>query len=97
MAAAHAGSPSARHCVDLIDKHDTGSVFLSLFKQVTDTGCAYAYEHFHKIRTGNREKRNTCFPGYCFCKEGLTRSGRAYKKKSLGDSCAHTGVFLRIL
>ena len=35
--------------VDLVDKNNTWSVFLGLFKKVPDTGRAHAHEHLHKF------------------------------------------------
>ena len=97
MASAHTGSSAAGYCIDLVDKYNTGSILLSFFKKVADTGCTHTYKHFHKIRTGNREKRNSSFSGYCLGKKGFSCSRRAYKKKSLGDPGPHAGIFLRIL
>ena len=65
MTAAHAGSTASGYGIDLIDKNDAGRIFLCLCKKVADTGGTHADKHFHEIRTGNTEKRNACFTGYC--------------------------------
>ena len=58
VASSQAGASLSGNCIDLVDKYDTGRVLLSLFKQVPDSGSAYAYEHLHKIGTGDTEERN---------------------------------------
>ena len=63
MPAAQACATLTAHCIDFIDKHDAWRIFLGLIKQVADAGSTYAYEHFHKIGTGNGKERNTGFSG----------------------------------
>ncbi len=77
MTASHTGSTLSCNSIDLIDKNDTRMVFLCIFKQISDTGCADTDKHFHKVRPRNGEKRNLCFSGDRFCKHRLTGSGRS--------------------
>ena len=93
MAASHTGAPSSGNCVNLINKYNTGRVLLAFLKQISYTGSTHTYEHLHKIRTGDREKRNARFPCHGFCQESLTCSRRAYEKNTLGNS----GTYFHIL
>ena len=96
MAAAHSGASPSGHGIDLIDKYDTGRILFGILKQIADTGCAHTHKHFHKIRTGNREKGNPRLTGYSLSKKGLSRSRRAYQKKPLGNPGPYAGIFLRL-
>ena len=49
VAAAHAGTALAAHCVDLIDEDDRLGVLLGLLEQITNPGGADADEHLHKV------------------------------------------------
>ena len=51
MTATHTSSAASCNRIDLIDKNNTGSVPLSFFKQITDSGCTNTNKHFHEIRT----------------------------------------------
>ena len=95
MSAAHTGAAASRHRVDLIDKNNTGGVFLRILKQIPDTGSTHADEHFHEIGTGNGEKRHARFACHCLGQQGFTGSRRAHQQHALGDSCAHLNIFLR--
>ena len=77
MTASHTGSTLSCNSIDLVDKYDTRMVFLRIFKQISDTGCADTDKHFHKIRSRNGEKRNICFSGDRLCQHRLTCSGRS--------------------
>ncbi len=96
MAAAQAGSPLSGNCVDLIDEHDAGGIFLCLLKQVSDPGGAHAYEHLHKVGTGDAEKRNSRLPCNRLGKQRLSCSRRAHQKNALGNPGAYVGVLLGI-
>src|SRR5205085_4097656 len=73
VSAAQAGATMAANGVDFVDEDDTGGVLFALLKQVADAAGADANEHFHEIRTGNREEwhiglagnrpRQQCFAG----------------------------------
>ena len=95
MSASHTGPSPAGNGIDLVDKYNARSILFRVFKQVPDAGCAYANEHFHKVGTGDAEKRNSGLAGYRFSQKRLSCSRRAYKDQSLGDPCAYAGVFLR--
>ena len=47
--------------VNLINKDNTGSLFLSLGKQVSDFGSAHTHKHFHEFGTGHGEKGHISF------------------------------------
>ena len=59
-------STCTSHGINLINKDDTGSLFLCLLEQVADTGCTYTHEHFHEVRTRQREERHIRFAGNSF-------------------------------
>ena len=66
--------------VDLIYKYYTCRRFSREFKEVSDTRRTDADVHFHKVRAGYREERNSGLACNRLCKQGLTRSGRAYEQ-----------------
>ena len=82
--------------VNLVDKHDARCVFLGLFEHVTDTGCAHAYKHFHKVRTGNGEERHTRLTCDRPRKKRLTCARRTNKQRALRNLSAQTREFLRV-
>ena len=51
ITAAVTGITALADGVNLIDKYNTGRMFLSLGKQIPNTGSSHTYEHFHKIGT----------------------------------------------
>ena len=97
MTASHAGSTLSCNSIDLINKDDTRCVTLALFEKISYTGSTYTNKHFHKIRTGNGEKRNARFPGNSLGQKRLTSSWRSYKDNSFRDSGPHLGILLGIL
>ena len=70
--------------VDLVNKHDTGSLFLCLLKQVTNLACTHTDKHLHELRAGDGKERYIGFTGNCLCQHGLAGTGRAYKKNAFG-------------
>ena len=96
MAAAKPGASASRHRIDLIDEDDAGVILLGVLKEVADTARADADEHFHEIRTGNGEERNTRLPGHGLRDQCLTGSRRAHQDHALWNAGAHMGVFGRI-
>ena len=97
MSPTDAGAALAADGVDFIDEDDAGSVFLGLHKQVTDAACTHANEHFHEIRTGNREERHACLPGYGAGEKGFAGSGRTEEQDTLGDFGAQGFEFSGVL
>ena len=83
--------------INFVNKDDARHVFLCLLKQVSNTACAYADKHFHKVGTTHGEKWYASFASNSFCKQCFTRSWRAHKKHTLGDACAHIYKALWIL
>ena len=94
MTASHAGSTLSCNSIDLINKDDTRCVTLALFEKISYTGSTYTDKHFHKVRTGNGEKRNSRFSCHCLCQKCLTSSGRAYKQHAFRNPCTYFCIFL---
>ena len=69
--------------VDFIDKDDTGSLFVGLFKQIPDFCRTHTHEHFYKFRTGNGEEGDIGFAGNSLCQKGFTSTRRAYQQRAL--------------
>ena len=65
VTAAHTGTPASCHCVNLINKYNTGLMLLGIFKQISDTRSAHAHKHLHKVGTRNAKERHSCLAGYC--------------------------------
>ncbi len=68
--------------------------FLCFFKQISYTGSTDTDKHFHEIRTGNAEKRNTCFSCNCLRKKVLPVPG-GLQNNSFRNSGTYLGIFLR--
>ena len=83
--------------INLINKYNTRCLLICLFKQITNLGSTHAHKHFHKFRTGNREKRYFCFSCNCLGEQCLTCTRRSYKKGALGHGCSNLRVFLWIV
>ena len=83
--------------VDFVNKDDTRHVFLCLLEQISNTACAYADKHFHKVGTTHGEEWYASLTGNCLCEQCFTSSWRAYKKYTLGDTRAHIYKALWIL
>ncbi len=94
----HVGVLATRtaHGVNLVDKHDAGSLLLGLAEEVADTRCTHADKHLDKIGARHREERHVGLAGNSLGKKGLTSSGRAYKQCALGYLAAKVGVTLRV-
>ena len=97
IAAAKAGIPAFADGIDLVDKNNTGCHFLGFLKQVADTGCAHADEHFHKIRTGQGEEGHVCLSCHRLGQQRLTGSRRAHQQGTFGQLGADLRIFSRIV
>ena len=97
MSAAEPAAAASRDRVDLIDEHDARRILLRILEKITDTGGSHADKHFHKIRPGDAEERNSRLPGDRFCQQGLSCSRRSLKKHALRDPRAYLDIFLRRL
>src|SRR3984893_10398013 len=63
--------------VDFIYEDDAGRILLGLRKHVADAARADADEHFHEIRSGNREEGHVGFPRDGARQQRLARPRRA--------------------
>ena len=97
MTTADTGAALAADSVDFINKHDTGRIFLRLFKEVTDTRRANTDEHFHKIRTADAKERHTGFTGNGFGKKGFPGTGVTVKENAFGNFRAQSVVARSVL
>src|SRR5262249_20602776 len=96
MTAAHSGATMATDGIDLVDKDQTRSIFLSLFKQIANATGTDAHEHFNEVGAGNREKRNIRFTGDRASKQSFTRSRMADQQYTLRNAAAELSEFFRI-
>src|SRR5665647_2531880 len=83
------------HSINLINKYDTRSVFLSIFEEIPHPGSPNSYKHFHKVGPANREKRYSGFTRYRFGHQGFTCAWRTIKQYSAGNLSPHLNKFLR--
>ena len=96
VSAAKASASVTADGIDFIDENNTGRALARGFKEVAYTGGTDTNVHFNEIRTGNRIERHACFACNGFCKQSLTRTGRAYEKHAARNSRAKTNEFLGI-
>lgn len=88
--------PAPSHNVDLVDKHDGGSSFTDLTKQVTHPGSANADERLDELRTRNGEERDARLTGHRTGQQGLAAAGRAEEKDAFGSGRSVVLEFLRV-
>ena len=96
IAAAKPSAAMAPDCVNFVNEDDARRVLLALFEHVTHARCADTHEHFHKIRTGNREEGHIGFAGDGTRQQGLAGTRRAHQQHALRDLTAQALEFLRI-
>ena len=89
--------PGAAHGVDLINKDDAGRDLRRLLEQVTDTACAHAHEHLHKVRTGNGEEGDVSLARHSLGQQRFAGAGRTHQQRALGQLRADGGVLLGIV
>ena len=77
-----------------IDGKYAGHILISDIIKLPFQNLTYTDKHFHKVRTGNGEKRNSRFSCHCLCQKCLTSSGRAYKQHAFRNPCAYFCIFL---
>ena len=97
MSAADTGTTPAAYGIDFIDKDDARRIFLGLIKKVTYTGRTDTNVQFYEIGAGYGEERHTGFPCNRFGQKGFTGSGRPHQQHSLGNTCSHFSIFIRLL
>ena len=74
VTAPHTSATMTTDGIYFIDEYDTGSVFLSLHKKITDPTGTNTDKHFNKIGTGDGEKRHPGFTGYRPAQQGFSGS-----------------------
>ena len=94
MSTAETRAAMAPHRVDFIYKDDARGVFLALFEQVANPRCADTDEHFHEIRSADREKRDVGFAGDCPCQKRFSGSRGANQQDAFGNASAKLLEFL---
>src|SRR5690606_15138599 len=94
--ATQASAPMATHSVDLVDKNNTGRLFLGLLKHVAHTGGTHTHKHFHEVRAGNREEGHLRLAGNGFSQKRLTGTGRADHQHATGNPATQTLEFAGI-
>src|SRR5690606_40363159 len=77
VSATQASAPMTSHCVDFVDKNDTGRLLLGLLKHIPHTGSTHPDKHLHKVRTRNGEEGNLGLASDSFSEQGFTGTGRA--------------------
>ena len=96
IAATIANTARAPDRVNLVNKDDTRRVLFGLLKHIAHAACADTHEHLDKVRARDGKEGHTRLASDGACKQGLTRSRRADKQRTLGDLAAKLAEFLRI-
>ena len=68
-----------------------------MLEQVTDTACAHAHEHLHKVRTGNGEEWDVSLARHSLGQQRLAGAGRTHQQRTLWQFRADGGVLLGIV
>eukprot|EP00038_Savillea_parva_P002189 m.111489 g.111489 ORF g.111489 m.111489 type:complete len:439 (-) comp10753_c1_seq1:45-1361(-) len=90
VTATHASATMAANGIDLVDEDDTGALLLGLLEHVTDTRGTHAHEHFHEVRTGDREEWHLGLAGNRLGEQGLTSTRLTHHQYALGDTATKT-------
>ena len=69
---AESGAAMAADRVDLVDKNNTGGLFLGLVEHIAHPGGAHADKHFHEIGSGDGEERHLGLAGDGLGQQGFT-------------------------
>ncbi len=93
VAAAQTRAALTAHCVDFIDEDNARHILLRLLEQVSHARRAYAYEHFHEVRTAYREERHVCLARNRLCKKRFARARRSDEKNAARNARAHIRIF----
>ncbi len=83
--------------VDLVDEHDAGGFFLSLLEQIPHPRGAHAHEHFHELRSRDREKRHLGLAGHRLGQEGFAGPGGTDQEGALRNCSPDLLVLSRIV
>ena len=62
MPAAQTGTPVPTYRINLVNKDDAGSIFLSLIEKIPYTGGPNADKHFNEIRSADTQERHIRLP-----------------------------------
>src|ERR1700730_2885550 len=96
MTSAKPGATMATNGVDFVDEDDARRILFALFEEIANAAGSDADKHFHKVRTGDGEKRHVSFTRDSACEEGLARPRRPDEQPPLGNASAELLEFLRI-
>ena len=96
IAAAKTRPAMATYRINLVNKDDTRSIFLALFEHIAHPACPDTNKHFHKIRTGDGEKRYVGFAGNSPCQQGFTCTRRTNQQHPLWNLAAQTLELARV-
>jgi len=87
VTAAIAAAAMATYGINLIDKDNAGGRLLGLLEHVAHPGSADTDKHFHKIGTGDGEKRHLCLTGNSLGEQGFTGTRRADHQQIVPARC----------
>ena len=96
IAAAEPRAAMATDGVDLVDEDDARRVLLGLLEHVTDAAGADANEHFHEIRSRDREEGNARLAGDGLGRQRLAGARRADEQHAARDLPAEALELLRV-
>ena len=74
MTATHTRATLTTHGINLINKDNAWSIFLSLRKQISHSTSTNTNKHFHKFRTGDREEWHASLTGNSTSQHSLART-----------------------
>ena len=96
MTAAETGATMATDGVDFIDEDDARGLLLGLLEHVAHAAGADADEHFHEVRTGDREERDLGLTRNGAGQQGLAGTRRADHQHAARDLAAQLGELGRV-
>ena len=77
VSATDTGTALTTNRIDFVNEDNRRRRGLGLLKKISYPGSSNTDKHFNKVRTRNREERNSGFAGYRFSYQGLSGSGWA--------------------
>ena len=82
--------------INLINKDDARCITFCFGKEITHTAGTNTYEHFYKLRSGNRKERYARFARDSTCQECFTCSRSTNKNHASGDLGANARVLFGV-
>ena len=90
MPTTHTRTAVTTDSINLIDKNNTGGLFLGLFKHIPYPGGTHTYKHFYKVRARDGKERHLGLTGNRFSQQGFTSTRLTHHQYTTGYTATQT-------